>query len=177
MHFRRLLASDAAQYYALRAEMLRAHPDAFLTSIDEHLATDIEGIARRLGLDANNHPESQILGALDNDALIACVGLSRITRQKQRHLADIWGVYTHPTARGQGVGKALMQLALKTLRGFGVELVQLGVGSHNLAARALYESAGFVKTGVLPKALRVNGATFDEDHMVCDLATWKAEAG
>ena len=48
-------------------------------------------------------------------------------------------------------------------------MAQLDVGSHNTAARKLYASLGFVKTGVWPRALRVNGVDYDEDHMVCML--------
>jgi ribosomal protein S18 acetylase RimI-like enzyme len=185
MLYRRLLASDVETYRALRLEMLRAHPDAFLTSAEEFEARSLDEIARSLGHDSSDHPETQILGAFDavspsvgaplplQAALVGSVGFSRLTRDKQRHLADIWGVYVRASARGQGAGKALFNLALKTLKGFGVELVQLGVGAHNVAARKLYASVGFVKTGVLPKALRVNGKTYDEEHMVCDLGTWQ----
>jgi ribosomal protein S18 acetylase RimI-like enzyme len=160
-------------YRALRLEMLRAHPDAFLTSAEEFEATKPEETARRLGESAADHPENQTLGAFDGAALVGSLGFMRFERAKQRHLADIWGVYVRQAARGRGVGVALFNHALRTLRGFGVELVQLGVGAHNVAARKLYESVGFVKTGVLPKALRVNGTTYDEEHMVCDLSSWQ----
>ena len=63
----------------------------------------------------------------------------------------------------------MIERALATLREIGVDLLQLDVGSHNAPAQRIYESLGFVKTGVLPRALRVNGIDYDEDHMVLDL--------
>ena len=165
MEYRRLTSADAPAYNELRCEMLRGHPDAFGDSLEEHLARGLAEVERRLGAGE----DSQVFGAFLYGQLVGAAGFFRESHNKARHIATIWGVYTRPHARGHGVSAALIKLALNTLRGLGVDLVQLDVGSHNVQARRTYESLGFVKTGVWPRALRVDGVDYDEDHMVLDL--------
>ncbi len=168
MQYRKLNVSDAKLYHEFRCEMLREHPDAFGDSLEEHLARGLADVERRLAGE-----NSAVFGAFDGDMLVGSAGVFRETHTKARHLATIWGVYVRKQARGQDVGAALIQLALQTLRELGVELAQLDVGSHNTAARKLYASLGFVKTGVWPRALRVGGVDYDEDHMVVSLVNPK----
>lgn len=165
MEYRKLTTADAPAYNDLRREMLRAHPDAFGDSLEEHLARGLADVERRLA----GREHSQVFGAFLDGQLVGAAGFYRESHEKARHVATIWGVYTRPHARGQGVSAALIKLALDALRGLGVDLVQLDVGSHNAPARRVYEKLGFVKTGLWPRALRVHGVDYDEDHMVLDL--------
>ncbi|HRJ77507.1 GNAT family N-acetyltransferase [bacterium] len=165
MEYRKLSTADAHAYNELRCEMLRAHPDAFGDSLEEHLARGFAEVQRRL----EGKEDSQVFGAFLDGHLVGAAGFFRESHNKARHVATIWGVYTRPQVRGQGVSAALIKLALEALRGLGVDLVQLDVGSHNVPARRVYEQLGFVKTGLWPRALRVNGVDYDEDHMVLDL--------
>ncbi len=165
MEHRKLTTTDASAYNELRCEMLREHPDAFGDSLEEHLARGLAEVERRLAAGA----DSQVFGAFLEGRLVGAAGYFRESHKKARHIATIVGVYIRLEARGQGASRALIERALATLREIGVDLVQLDVGSHNAPARRVYESLGFVKTGVLPRALRVNGIDYDEDHMVLDL--------
>ena len=51
------------------------------------------------------------------------------------------------SARGCGIGSALLDAALDEARGHGTEEVFLEVRSSNVRARELYESRGFVEVG------------------------------
>ena len=56
------------------------------------------------------------------------------------YLAEL---YVRPQGRGQGLGRALMEAAIKFARLRGADHMDLGTGEHDVAARALYESMGF----------------------------------
>lgn len=52
-------------------------------------------------------------------------------------------LYVVPAKRGQGLGRALMEAALKLARAEGADYMDLGTGEDDRVARALYESLGF----------------------------------
>lgn len=56
------------------------------------------------------------------------------------YLAEL---YVTPVRRGQGLGRALMEAALREARNRGADTMDIGVDEPDLAARRLYESLGF----------------------------------
>jgi ribosomal protein S18 acetylase RimI-like enzyme len=52
-------------------------------------------------------------------------------------------LYVVPAKRGQGLGRALLEAAMDAARGQGAEHMELGTSEDDVAARGLYESAGF----------------------------------
>ena len=56
------------------------------------------------------------------------------------YLAEL---YVTPARRGQGLGRALMEAALREARNRGADTMDIGVDEPDLAARRLYESLGF----------------------------------
>jgi ribosomal protein S18 acetylase RimI-like enzyme len=52
-------------------------------------------------------------------------------------------LYVAPARRGHGLGRALLDAALDTARERGVKWIDLGTSEDDVAARGLYESAGF----------------------------------
>jgi ribosomal protein S18 acetylase RimI-like enzyme len=56
------------------------------------------------------------------------------------YLAEL---YVTPAMRGQGLGRALMEAALREARVRGADTMDIGVDEPDLAARHLYESLGF----------------------------------
>ncbi len=113
-------------------------------------------------------------GAFGEDGrLEACAGVARERMLKRRHIATVWGVYTTPSARDRGLGRAVVGHALSLARGFAspaVSWVQLSVSERSVSARRVYESLGFVAWGVEPEGLRVDFVPgFDEVHMALRL--------
>lgn len=161
---RLLTPEDAPAYAALRREMLVESPWAFLRSIDDDFAVVESAIAAKL---AEN--ENDIAGAFDDGPaprLFASAGVVRLDPRKTRHRALIWGVYVTPAARGKGLGRAVMNLAINTARTWpGVECIWLSVSDRTPAARALYESLGFATWGTEPDAIRIAGESAAEHHM------------
>jgi ribosomal protein S18 acetylase RimI-like enzyme len=67
------------------------------------------------------------------------------------HLAEL---YVTPARRGQGLGRALMEAAIREARDRGADTMEIGVDEPDLAARRLYESLGFTnRTGGVDGAL------------------------
>jgi ribosomal protein S18 acetylase RimI-like enzyme len=52
-------------------------------------------------------------------------------------------LYVVPDRRGEGIGRALLEAAMETAREAGATFIDLGTSEDDVAARALYESAGF----------------------------------
>jgi ribosomal protein S18 acetylase RimI-like enzyme len=53
-------------------------------------------------------------------------------------------LYVVPDLRGNGLGRALLDAAMDTARAEGAEQMELGTSEDDVAARKLYESAGFI---------------------------------
>jgi ribosomal protein S18 acetylase RimI-like enzyme len=67
--------------------------------------------------------------------------LSITTPGLECYLAEL---YVVPARRGQGIGRALMNAAIDEARARGADYMDLGTSEDDVAARALYESLGFV---------------------------------
>ena len=165
MEIRTLSENDAAIYRVLRLEALRTNPEAFGSSYEETVARPLSATAERL-----RDPDAFTLGAFEGDALIGAVTLVRDQGLKMRHRANIYAMYVTPAARGRGVGRALMEEAIRRARQVpGLEQLHLAVVSSNTAARALYDTLGFVVYGQDPRTLKIGDRYFDEDMMVLRL--------
>lgn len=81
------------------------------------------------------------------------------------HVRQIHGLAVAEEARGLGVGRALVRAAVAEARERGARRITLRVLGHNTAARALYESEGFVVEGVQPGEFFVGGEYVDDVMM------------
>ena len=86
------------------------------------------------------------------DTLIVLAGDGPDGLAVLRFRAAIWStglecylaeLYVAPARRGQGLGRALMEAALREARSRGADTMDIGVDEPDLAARRLYESLGF----------------------------------
>jgi ribosomal protein S18 acetylase RimI-like enzyme len=169
MIIRALTEADAQTYRDIRLRMLKEEPAAFTASYEECSQRPLSSVVERLR-DENNRPDNFILGAFEGEPLLGTVGLWRESGAKTRHKGNIWGMYVAPEARGQGIGRALLQEATaraKTLPA--LEQIQLGVVVTQTAARQLYASLGFVVFGVEKRAVKIGEAYLDEELMVLHL--------
>jgi ribosomal protein S18 acetylase RimI-like enzyme len=63
------------------------------------------------------------------------------TEALECYLAEL---YVVPDRRGRGLGRALMEAAIELARQKGADHMDLGTSEDDVAARALYESLGFI---------------------------------
>src|ERR1700675_2458164 len=97
------------------------------------------------------------------------VGVIRASKVKQRHTGTIWGMYVSPRARSGGIGRALLDAAVEEARRWGLAQVQLSVTEPAVAAKRMYESAGFRSWGRQPRSLQWQGHFVDEHRVTLDL--------
>ncbi len=60
---------------------------------------------------------------------------------QESYLAEL---YVAPVERGQGLGRGILTAALRLARERGADSMDLGTSADDVAARALYESVGFI---------------------------------
>jgi ribosomal protein S18 acetylase RimI-like enzyme len=162
-----LTSADAAAFQAIRLRGLGEHPEAFGSSLEEEADTPLEKTAQSLGKSLPNNP---LFGAFVDDRLVGVIGLFRASHLKMRHRATIGAMYVAPEARGQKLGRALLDAAIEYARSLeGVEDVVLAVTVGNEAARALYVSAGFQSYSIDPRLIYTNDRYYDVEWMILRL--------
>jgi RimJ/RimL family protein N-acetyltransferase len=159
MRIRTLSACDVDQYRELMLEAYALAPDAFTTTAEERALEPeswwMKRIAAPRGLGAS-------FGAMDEDKLVGTVAIEYSAKPKLKHAALIIGMYVRESARGKGIGKALLAAAMgHASQRPGTEVVTLTVTEGNAPAIRLYQGAGFEAWGTQPMAIatprRVSG--------------------
>lgn len=129
---RRATADDAGEVARLLHD--------FNTEFDEP-SPGIEVLAERA---------AEMIGAGEMTVLLGGEGPDGIAQLRYRR--SIWSgepdayleeLYVAPERRGEGLGRALLEAAVQAAREAGATHIDLGTSEDDVAARGLYESAGF----------------------------------
>jgi putative acetyltransferase len=128
---------------------------------DDPRADDVSELLERHLAYANASSPPEDVHALDVDALLdpsvtffsfrvdgALLGVAALKRLDARH-AEIKSMHTVEAARGQGVGRAIVDhlIAVARERGYRTMSLETGAGTAFAPARSLYASAGFTPCG------------------------------
>lgn len=167
VQIRLLETSDAANYHALRLRGLMTNPEAFGSTYEREVGFAIDFVGQRL----QPSEDRFTLGAIGTDgALVGIMTFVREASPKIRHKGNVYGVYTAPEVRGQGIGRALLLALIDRARGCeGLEQINIAVITNNVPARRLYQSLGFTIYGTEHHALKYEGQYWDEDYMALKL--------
>lgn len=166
---RRLGSADAAAFRETRLEALRSCPGAFGSSFEEEQRLTAADFARRVAPEPPDAVFAAFLG--DEAALVGIAGFRVQKNAKERHKSVLWGMYVRPFGRRRGIAMALLRHVMEHARDTaGVEVIQLTVTADNIAARALYDRAGFMPYGLERRALRLGPGDYrDEELRLFDL--------
>lgn len=157
---RRLNASDANVFHALRLESFRLEPRAFRFAPEDEAHLSRADVAARLQRDF-------VIGAFDaeDSQLIGGGGLAWSDGVKTRHKALLYGMYVKAAYRGSSVADEIMKRLIEEARA-NVEIVTLTVVSTNLRALRFYERWGFRAYGVEQRSAKNDdGEYLDETLM------------
>ena len=99
-----------------------------------------------------------IVGKLDN-GIAGSVQIIKPAKnnEAQAHSCILSTFFFAPWARGFGLAKAVFQKAESEAKRDGFKIMNLEVRETQQRAIQLYEQAGFIKSGVNPKAVFING--------------------
>ena len=131
-------------------------PDAVLDGFDPVA----EVVTWRQRLAAVTEVRTEVALVVEPPARPRLVGF--VTTGAARHadeagLGEVWAIYVDPDAQGRGVGRALMDAAIRDLTVRGFDEIVLWVFEANAPARAFYERLGWTPDGAA-KPLVIGGA-------------------
>ncbi|MCL4451235.1 MAG: GNAT family N-acetyltransferase [Candidatus Thermoplasmatota archaeon] len=151
---RRLPADRWQDFRKIRLEALETEPYAFLSSsTDEEKFPETTWRERIV-----NH-----IFALNGSEVIGMIGLIFRSREKQKHIADIFSFYVRREFRDRGIGNLLLIEAINFISSSGgISKIELSVVSDQKAAIKVYEKNGFRHAGILAREMFVNGHFHDE---------------
>jgi ribosomal protein S18 acetylase RimI-like enzyme len=158
-----LTAEHAAAYRALMLHGYEHAPDAFTSTPEERAAEPLAWWIKRI-----DDPKGMSLafGAFVGDELAGTVALEFSSKPKTRHKAHVIGMYVLAQHRGLGLGRKLVEAAMRNLQERpGVTLATLTVTEGNAPAIALYGAAGFRAFGTEPMAILTPSGYRAKVHM------------
>ena len=110
---------------------------------------------------ASAHERAVVLVARDAEGIAGTVQLQPAAMPNQPHRADVAKLQVHRRARGQGLGRALMEAIESRARAAGFTLLVLDTKRGD-SAEKLYEGSGWTRAGVIPNY------ALDPDGTPCD---------
>ena len=156
-----LTQEDWKIWKSFRLEALKNSPESFGSSHEEELNWPDSDFQ-------NGLTKSDIFGVFVDNSLVSCAGFYSLSSAKTKHRGAIWGMYTRPEYRGQGIASALIKTIINHAKSRVTQL-HLTCVTSNLGAVAFYQKQGFKVYGTEPQALKIGDTFFDEHLMILDL--------
>jgi len=117
---------------------------------------------------ANRLRNNPFLAALDDDRVVGWCEVRRDILPGRAHTGLV-GMGLRGPYRGMGLGRRLLEQALKYARGLSFERIELMVRSPNVRAMRLYAAVGFQEEGRKRDAVRLDEGSEDEVLMALHL--------
>ena len=160
---REAVPADAPALVAL-ARAVGAEPEGWLLSGEEWRGAAAE---RRYLRAVRRSPNAAVFVAKASEGLVGRLSVARDPHPASFHVADL-GLMVAADYRRQGIGRALLERAVKWARANGIAKLELHVFPHNEPAIALYERFGFVREGYRRRHYRRSGTYVDAILMAFD---------
>lgn len=146
---------------------------AVANSTDNLLSTpeDYEGYVKDIRkeeafISSYRNNKNYLIAVYHNDKIIGTCSLDLHTQLKARHRSTI-GIAIQKEYWGKGIGSLLFDEMIKIAKSIdGIEQIELDVVKTNERGKRLYASKGFVKTGDIPKQLKLKDGTYLDGEMM-----------
>jgi len=146
-----------------------------MSETGEERYPDTEALARAIAR-IGERPGGLFLVAQRAGLLLGYLVVEPRRASRLRHTAEL-NMGVAGAARGRGVGRALLDGAMRRLAASGpVEIVYLMVRADNVAAIGLYERSGFERLATLERDTRIGERYYDGVLMRCFVAGGDASA-
>jgi ribosomal protein S18 acetylase RimI-like enzyme len=142
---------DEPQLRALRLRALTESPDAFAATAEEEARLPGSHWTE-LALQSELADHLAIYVAIDGERWLG-MGAGR-WYDRDRGIAQLWGMWVDPEARGLGVGDRLVQEVRGWAARQDARFLRLGVATRPGDATPFYERLGFVRTGEIARMRR-----------------------
>jgi ribosomal protein S18 acetylase RimI-like enzyme len=141
MEIRRVRPDEWAAHRDIRLRALESDPDAFGVTLVQALTEDDAAWQRR-----TERPDGMAFVAVIDDGRF--VGMANGGPAPDHpEAAGVYGMWVAPEARGQGLGRRLLEAVEAWAREAGYDLIGLGVTTTNAPAIRLYTAAGYTDLG------------------------------
>lgn len=131
--------------------MTEAHAEAVLAiyqaGIDEGDATFESAAPSWAAFDAGRLPDHRFVAVDDAGSVQGWVAVTAVSERCVYAGVVEHSVYVAPTARGRGVGQALLRRLVDSTEAAGIWTIQSGIFPENTASMALHERVGFRVVG------------------------------
>jgi len=138
----------------------------FMNRLEDEVDQDIES-TKAIVEKFNNDPMACFVGAFINDRLVGSFAIRPLLNlAKTKHRAS-FGISVDSEYRHLGIGKKMIETMIDIARQIGFDQIELDVVTTNNVAKHLYQSYGFVKIGIIPRAYKMPDGTYlDFENMV-----------
>lgn len=153
-------SNDAAAMLAFRRTLLHESSDNlnhFANGADHVTEAEQTEFLRQMA----DSPKAFIVSAFVDGAIAGNLGIHLEMAPRLAHVASI-GMGVLQAYHGCGIGRALMQEAIRVAPTVGLWNLKLTVRTFNAPAIALYESCGFRRVGTLEAIAQVGDGYADE---------------
>ena len=103
-----------------------------------------------------DHPPEHRLVAREGDAVLGWAALSPYSRRAAYAGVAEVSIYVAASARGRGVGRALLEALIESSRAGGLWTLQAGIFPENATSLALHRALGFREVGVRERLGRLD---------------------
>jgi GNAT superfamily N-acetyltransferase len=151
---RRVRSGEAARIRELRLDALRDAPHAFASSLQRE-RTHPDAHWSELAEQSDAGLSGVVFVAVSGDRWVGMA--AAFWFDQPAGVAQLWGLWVEPAARGQGLGRQLVDEVSAWAGARGAVRVRLGVVDRAPEAAAFYKRLGFAPTGET-KALPPDGS-------------------
>jgi L-amino acid N-acyltransferase YncA len=129
----------------------------YQAGIDEGDATFETRAPSWAAFTAGRLPDHRYVAVDDDGTVIGWVAVTAVSERCVYAGVVEHSVYVSPTARGEGVGRALLDRLVQSTEAAGIWTIQSGIFPENLASIALHDRAGFRIVGTRERLGRQDG--------------------